>query len=176
MLSMKLKNTLKLALVCTLLSVFLVFTACSGGSNQPLKIDSPAPNFTLKDLNGKSVTLSSFIGKTVFLHFWDTTFASCIAEMPYFQELYTGWTSSGEVALLTINAEETGEVIKTFMQSQKYTFPVLLDTEYKVAGKYNVQYVPTSFLIDKQGKLRLNIIGPFKTKADIEKQLAGLIP
>jgi peroxiredoxin len=62
------------------------------------------------------------------------------------------------------------------MKNYNYTFPVLLDTDAKVAGKYNVIMIPTSILIDKDGKLKLNVVGPFKDKAALDKQLAVYLP
>ena len=78
------------------------------------------------------------------------------------------------VVLLTINIGEDPATVKNFIQTNKYTFPVLLDSQYEVAGKYNVQYIPTSFFIDKDGKIKTDMIGPFKNKAAIEKEMAEL--
>jgi peroxiredoxin len=176
MVSMKnMKSFLRLMPVIFLLAGILTLAACSAG-NTPVKMDSPAPDFTLKDLDGKSVSLNSFRGKVVFINFWDTTFDAALEQMPYLQELYSDWSKQGAVVLLTIDIEEDAPTVKTFMEKHKYTFPVLLDSKQEVAEKYSIQYIPTSLLIDKNGKLQLNIVGPFKDKDAIEKQVASFLP
>jgi peroxiredoxin len=173
---MKIKNKVYLfALVMILLAGLGSLAGCSGGIT-PLKMDTAVPDFTLKDLDGKTVTLSSFKGKTVFINFWDTTFDSAVNQMPYLQTLYNDWSKQGNVVLLTIDIEEDEPTIKTFMQRHSYTFPVLLDSKQEVAEKYSIQYIPTSLLIDKNGKLQLNIVGPFKDKEAIERQVASFLP
>lgn len=156
--------------------IFILLVSAAGCGSQELRINSPAPNFKLKDLNGQSTTLSSFKGKTVFLHFWDISFQPCIDEMPIFQKIHEEWSQSGGVVLVTIDASNSAESIKTFMQSHNYTFVVLLDSQYATAGKYNVQYVPASFLIDQAGVLKLNVAGLFKTEEALKKQLQGYLP
>jgi peroxiredoxin len=157
-----------------IISLLLITAGCAG--SQELGINSPAPAFNLKDLSGQSVALSGFKGKTVFLHFWDTTFQPCVDEMPIFQQIHEEWSKDGRVVLVTVNASNSVEVIKTFMQSHNYTFKVLLDSQYGTAEKYNVQYVPVNFLIDPAGNLKLNVGGSFKTKEALEKQLQGYLP
>jgi peroxiredoxin len=155
-------------------SLFLIVGGCSGG--QTAQINSPAPAFNLKDLNGQSVALNSFKGKTVILHFWDISFQPCIDQMPIFQQLHEEWSKDGRIVLVTIEPQNSAEVISTFMQSHNYTFKVLVDSQYKTAGKYNVQYVPANVLIDPSGVLKLSIAGSFKTKEALEKQIQGFLP
>jgi peroxiredoxin len=164
-----------IGLAIILLTVLVILTACSGGG-QPLKIDGPVPNFKLQDYTGKTVSLSDFKGKAVLLHYWETDFAACVDEMVHLQAIHEDWQKEGKAVLLTINAVESASTIQAFMESHNYTFPVLLDTDAAVARKYNVTMVPTSIFIDKDGKLKLNVVGPFKDKAAIEKQLAAYMP
>ena len=155
-------------------AICLTLVACSSDS-QPLKIDSPAPGFELSDLNGQRVSLKEFRGKTVFINFWATTCGPCVSEMPVLQE-FSSSLSGREVVFISINTGEDINVVKDFIQKNQYTFPVLLDSQYKVAGQYNVRYIPTSFFIDKDGLLKINLVGPFKDKTSIEKQLASFLP
>ena len=165
----------KILLTLLLINGVLALGACSTVNSQPLRIDAPAPDFKLKDLSGNTVSLSSFKGQSVFLNFWATTCASCVAEMPHFQSLYDDWSSKGVVMLL-INMGEDNATVQNFVQSNQYTFQVLLDSQLETAAKYSLQFTPTSFFIDQEGKIKLRIIGAFKDKAAIEKQLAGYIP
>jgi peroxiredoxin len=152
----------------------LTLVACSSGTSAQIVIDSPAPDFRLKNLEGQTVSLSSFLGKPVFLNFWATTCGPCIEEMPYLQQIQNDWASKGLV-FLSINIGEDTDRVKHFIQSYQYTFPVLLDSQYEVAGKYNVRYTPTSIFIDTEGKIKTDIIGAFKNKASVEKEIASLI-
>jgi peroxiredoxin len=169
------RNTLATLLAILLLAGITVLAGCSGRST-PLTIDGPAPNFTLKDLNGKSVSLSDYQGKAVFINFLDTSFEASSNQLPFFQELHQEWSKEGNIVLLTIAVTEDADTIKTFIQQNNYTFPVLLDSNFEVSEKYNVQYIPTSIFIDRTGKVQLRIVGPFKDKAAILGQIAGYIP
>jgi peroxiredoxin len=170
-------NTRKKAyLAVTGILIICLLIIAAGCGSQPLQINSQAPSFKLKDLNGQSTPLSSFKGKTVFLHFWDYTFKACVDEMPIFQQVHEEWSKDGKVVLVTVDAANSAELIKTFMQSHNYTFRVLLDSKGATAGKYELQYVPASFLIDPSGILKLSIAGTFKNKEALEKQLQGYLP
>jgi peroxiredoxin len=170
-------NNNKVLLILTgilIISLLWMGAGCSG--TQELSLNSPAPTFKLKDLDGQSVSLTSYKGKTVFLHFWDATFQSCIDEMPIFQQVHEEWSKDGRTALVTVDASNSAEVVKAFMQSHSYTFKVLLDNQSAAAEKYNLQYIPASFLIDSSGVLKLSIAGTFKTKEALLKQLQGYLP
>lgn len=152
----------------------LTLVACSSSSSS-LKMGDTAPDFKLPDLNGQSVSLGSFKGKTVLLNFWATTCNPCVNEMPYFQAMHEEMSANSNFVLLMIDVGEDAATVKKFIQGNKYTFTVLLDNQYEVAGKYNVQYTPTSVLIGKEGKVEFSIIGAFKDKAAIEKQISSYL-
>ena len=156
-----------------LVSMLLTMIGCS---NDELTIGKPAPVFKLNDLNGQATALNSFKGKTVFLHFWDMTYQPCVDEMPIFQQLHQEWSKDGHVVLLTVEATSSAESVKTFMKTHSYTFTVLTDEQFKTAEKYEVQYVPNSFLIGPEGILKVNIAGIFKNKEGLLKQLDGYLP
>jgi peroxiredoxin len=158
-----------------ILIIGLVPVACSGSGSQSLQIDSPAPDFNLTDLNGQSVSLSSLKGKYILLNFWSTTCGPCVEEMPYFQSLHNDWSAGAESVVITVSLGESSGTVKNFMQENNYNFPVLLDSQYSAAEKYAVQYTPTSFFINREGQLKLRLVGAFKNKAAIEKQVAGFM-
>jgi peroxiredoxin len=174
MVLIEMKKAIGIILVLVLTIGLLGLTACSG-SRDGLKIDQTAPDFKLNNLDGQSVSLNSFKGKAVFVNFWSSTSSSSVNEMPAFQELYKSWSARSDIVLLTIDIGEDKTTVKDFIQKNNYTFPVLLDTQYEVAGKYGIQYAPTSILIGKDGKVQLNTIGGFKDVAAIEKQLANFL-
>lgn len=168
------KSFLRIWSALMLIAGVAFLSACSGGSSQVLTIDSPAPDFKLKDLHGQTVSLGSFQGKTVLINFWSTTCPPCVDEMPNFQALFNDWASRKDVALLAIDVGEDPATVKDFIQTNNYTFPVLLDSQYDIAGKYNIKYTPTSLFISPEGKIKMSVIGAFKNKAAIEANLASL--
>ena len=170
----EMKKAIGIILVLVLTIGFLGLTSCSSSSNG-LKIDQTAPDFKLNNLEGQSVSLNSFKGKSVFVNFWSSTSSSSVYEMPAFQELYKNWSGRSDIVLLTIDIGEDKTTVKDFIQKNNYTFPVLLDSQYEVSGKYGIQYAPTSILIGKDGKVKLNTIGGFKDVSAIEKQLANFL-
>jgi peroxiredoxin len=153
----------------------LVAAACSGSSEgQALQIDSQAPEFTLMDLNGQEVNLADFRGKTLLINFWATTCGPCVTEMPVFQEFTN--SLDGNTAFVAIDIGEDPNLVKEFIRNNGYTFQVLLDSQGEVARKYNIRYTPTSIFLDSKGLMKINMIGPFKNKESINKQLAGILP
>ncbi|MCG0279029.1 MAG: TlpA family protein disulfide reductase [Thermanaeromonas sp.] len=120
-----------------------------------------APDFTLPDMQGRTVALSQLKGKPVFLNFWATWCPPCRAEMPEIQEFFEKYR--GEVEVLAVNlisSERSLEEVKKFLQTNGYTFPVVLDTEDVATKLYLVRAIPTSYLVDAQGVIRLKYTGP----------------
>ncbi|MBK5240979.1 TlpA disulfide reductase family protein [Clostridium sp.] len=113
---------------------------------------TPALDFKLKDLNGKEVSLSDFKGKKVFLNFWASWCPPCKAEMPDIEKLYNE-TKNSDLIILAVNLGENKSDVTSFINDNKYSFPVLLDSDQNVAAQYNIQYIPTSFFINAEGNI-----------------------
>lgn len=114
----------------------------------------PAPDFTLTDMEGNSVSLSNLKGKVVFLDFWATWCPPCRESLPHTQSLSQHEKAkSGELVVLAINAREEVEQVKQFMQEKGFSFRVLMDKDGAVLDKYKVQGIPTFVLIDREGKV-----------------------
>ena len=107
--------------------------------------------FALKDLAGKTWTLSSLRGKVVLVNFWATWCPPCRKEMPDLEALYEKFGEKGLV-ILGISDEEAGKV-EPFIKERKVTFPVLLDPGRKVNDMFIVEGIPKSFVYDRDGKL-----------------------
>ena len=169
---------LKVMLVIILLSVLtsgLVTAGCISTSTQGVEVGNLAPDFQLQDLNGQTVSISNLRGKPVLINFWATWCPPCRGEMPYLQEIYEEWASR-DLVILTINIGEGSPTVEAFMQSNNLSFTVLLDTKQDVAQKYNIQYIPTTFFIDKDGIIQDKVIGAFPNKAQIESRLSKIMP
>jgi peroxiredoxin len=109
------------------------------------------PEFTLRDLSGKSWTFAELRGKVVLVNFWATWCPPCRKEMPDLETLYGRFESKGLV-VLGISDEEAAKV-EPFIRERKVSFPVLLDPGRKVNEMFVVDGIPKSFVYDREGKL-----------------------
>ncbi len=150
--------------------LILSMAACASPSPSP-QIARKASPFTLKTMDGDSVSLDALKGRLILINFWSTTCPPCIEEMPYFEDLQQDWRNRDDFKLLMINTGESAAVISNFLKNHSYTFTVLLDEGFKVGQKYAIRYTPTTLVIDKNGMIKASIVGPFKNKAAIEKMV-----
>lgn len=122
------------------------------------KILEKAPDFKLKDLNGKEVSLSDYKGKNVLLNFWASWCPPCRAEMPDIEKLYQE-TKNTDTVILAVNLGEDRDTVKSFIDENKYNFDILLDSDQRTAAKYNISSIPSWFFIDKDGNIVTSHIG-----------------
>ena len=137
---------------------------------------SEAPDFTLMTLAGQPARLRELRGKLVLLNFWATWCAPCLHEMPSMERLYQTFKQA-DFVLLAVSMDRQGEeVARPFVENLKLTFPVLLDSTLEVSRQYGVRGLPTSYLIDPDGRLIGAVIGArdwYRTEA--KALLAGLL-
>ena len=119
-----------------------------------------APNFTLPGLDGKMVSLTDYKGKVVLLNIWATWCLPCVEEMPSMEKLHQELKDEG-FEILAVSIDESGaEAVLPFMKNHKLSFPALTDTEGAMKNLYQTTGVPESFIIDKDGIIVEEIIGP----------------
>lgn len=111
-----------------------------------------AADFTLKDLNGVNIRLSSFKGKMILLHFMTTWCTDCMASVPYLKRIYTQYHNKGLV-MININIQEKEEKVAAYSTKNSLPYPTVLDTEGTVARSYGVVGVPARVLIDRNGRI-----------------------
>jgi len=123
------------------------------------RIGNRPPNFTLQDLQGRTVELGSFSGKVIFINFWATWCAPCRAEMPAMERLYQDFKDKDFIMLAISEDLEGKPVVKPFVEEFKFTFPILLDPDLAINDRYEVRGIPTTFLIDKKGAITHKMLG-----------------
>jgi peroxiredoxin len=128
---------------------------------EPLTIGMAAPDFSLPDLEGKTVRLSDYRGKVVFVNFWATWCKPCKEEMPSMEILWDNFKSEDFVMLaISMDRVTTKKDIPPFIESMKLTFPILTDSWGQTDKRYKLMGVPETYIIDQNGVLREKVIGP----------------
>lgn len=119
-----------------------------------------ALDFSLKDQHANSHSLSKYKGKTVILIFWATWCPDCLEELPDIERLYKEYQleKNENIVILGINTpnreiETDVKGITAFMQKNNYTFPTLMDEDGKVFESYDIRTYPTTYFIDRNGKI-----------------------
>ena len=134
-----------------------------------------APEFTLQNLNGETVSLSDFRGKPVMLVFWEINCTACKFQIPYIQAIYDNY-SNDTIALLSINTGDKASSIQEYITSRGITYPVLLDQKHQVSQSYGIPGVPVTFLIDAEGIIKAYKIGAFRNQEELENGLRDTFP
>ncbi len=117
-----------------------------------------APDFTLKNLEGSEVSLKDFEGKVVFLNFWATWCGACRAEMPSMERLWQRFKEK-DFIILAVDIREPKNKVVSFMKEHNLTFPVLLDSKGEVKYRFGVRFLPTTYLLDSEGRAVGGAIG-----------------
>jgi len=125
-----------------------------------LETPEPAPDFTLKDMDEQAHSLSAYRGKVVMLNFWATWCPPCRREIPSMESIYQDVGKSGFV-VLAVNEFETPDHVFAYTGQLSVfpTFPILFDHDSKVSQAYGVKGLPTTVLIDKQGRIAYRAVG-----------------
>ncbi len=127
-------------------------------STELLRPGIPAPDFTLNDLEGNPVSLSDFRGRKVVLVFWASWCPDCRAEVPDLKQMYAQ-ADPAEVAFVSISYDREFEALRTFAREQELPGTQLFDPAGKkdseVGAAFGVKWIPSLYLIDPDGKVRL---------------------
>ncbi len=154
------KNSYRVVLTLIFLS-FLLSKAYSAPWDIDSLVGTFAPEFTLKDVKGRDVSLSDFRGKVVFLNFWATWCPPCKEEIPSLKKLQVTYRKKGLV-VIGIASDRSLKQIKNFLKKHALNYTVLIDSDIKITHKYKVFALPTSFLIDRRGRIVKKFIGAFQ--------------
>ena len=160
--------------ICALF-LLLAVTACNK-QEAPATEGAQAPDFTLNDLSGRPVQLSSLRGKVVLLNFWATWCPPCREEVPSLLRLNQSLQGKA-FQMLAVSVDEGGrEAVQAFFRKQGAALPALLDTEGKVSRLYGTTGVPETFVIDSRGVIVKKVLGPIDwSSAEVLSALDGMI-
>ena len=117
------------------------------------KIEGKAPDFTLKSVRGDNLKLSEFRGEVVIINFWATWCAACREQMPILNDLYLRYRKQGLV-VLGVNVEKKPGKAKNMISELRVVFPVLFDVTKSVSKLYDIEDMPSTILVDRDGNLR----------------------
>jgi peroxiredoxin len=140
--------------VYLVLSVMLTLMATAGGT--AAASGAAAPEFTLRDINGASVSLSDFKGKVVLLNFWATWCGPCKQEMPHLNNLDKEFGAQGfKVLSVSTDDARAASKVKPYIKARGYGFTVLLDKDTAVVSQFNPsKSLPYTVLIDRSGNIQ----------------------
>lgn len=136
----------------------LVRPARAPGLGSGLAVGSPAPDFTATTLDGKPVALRELSGRVVLLNFWGSWCPPCREEMPSFDEAYRRYRDRGLV-ILGVNLGESEVAVRAFLARIGVSFPVVIDRGGQLARLYDVVPLPTTYVIDPEGRIRARVAG-----------------
>lgn len=120
---------------------------------QAAAIGQSAPDFALPNISGKNIRLKELRGQVVLINFWASWCGPCRQEMPLLDDMYKKYSKLGFV-ILGINVEQDSSKAKTYLHDVPVTFPILYDTKNSLSKLYDVNAMPTTVIVDRNGNVR----------------------
>jgi cytochrome c biogenesis protein CcmG/thiol:disulfide interchange protein DsbE len=169
------------ALAASVLLAGLCLTGCNTSSEPKSKASvkpnsdrKAAPEFSLKDVDGRSVSLAEYKGKVVLLNFWATWCGPCKIEIPWFTEFEQKYKDRGFAVIGVAMDDDGWEAVKPYLGQAKINYRVVLGND-SVATLYGgVDSLPTSFVLDQDGKIASTHVG-LVSKSDYENEISHLL-
>lgn len=141
--------------------------------NVPIEVTYPAPEINLVDLEGNSVSLEEYLGKTVMVNNWATWCPPCKEEMPDLERYYQSHKDE-DFILIGIEAGDPAEEVASFIRSYEISFPIWLDARQEALRAFRNNGLPSSYIIDAAGTIRLVWNGPVTFK-QLEKYVTPIL-
>jgi thiol-disulfide isomerase/thioredoxin len=156
--------------------IFTALLLCLSTSVFAVSQGDMAPNFKLKNLaSGKAETLKEYRGKVVYLDFWASWCGPCRQSLPLLNDLRKELKHKG-FEVIAVNLDENVSDAKDFLKQFPVQYPILLDSKGTVPANYNLPGMPTSYLIDRKGRVQKVHIGFKETDMnDIRKSVTSLL-
>jgi peroxiredoxin len=136
-------------------SLFATLTATALLAGTPVEAAAPAaaPDFSLPARDGSAVRLSDLRGQVVMINFWATWCGPCRQEMPLLEQIHARYEPLG-FTLLGVNVEPDSAPAQAWLKGMPVSFPILFDRENAVSAQFGVEAMPSSVLIDREGRVR----------------------
>lgn len=145
---------------------------------QPIKNEPSypiAPDFTLKDLNDKNVSLSDYSGKLVFVNFWATWCPPCRAEVPAFISLYDKYKEQG-LEIIGISTDRDGKaVVQSFVEKSNVNYPIVMFDMNVISAYGGITGIPTTFIVNPEGNIVNKFVG-YPGEEAFEKEIQKWLP
>lgn len=125
---------------------------------QALKVGDKAPDFTLKAMSGKNLKLAEQRGQIIVLNFWASWCGPCRKEMPVLQKFYEKYQDLG-VSVWGVNVEQENQAGRDFLADLNLSFPILFDDSNTISADYQVEAMPTTVILDRNGVIRYTFKG-----------------
>lgn len=135
-------------------------TVTAEGADTAALLAKPAPEFTMETLDGEQVSLSQYRGQVVLVNFWATWCPPCVREMPSLVRMYERYEDQGFIILgVNTTYQDERAKVEQFVRDNGVRFPVLLETDPAIGAAYGSRLMPTSYLIDRNGKIVYTRVG-----------------
>ncbi len=161
-------------IVLLLMVSAVIYTIAFKDKVKVLSVGDSAPDFELVDLDGNTHRLSDYKGQGVFLNFWGTWCGPCKREMPHMEKMHTEFEDKG-VHILAVSVKDAKLKVESFRERYKLTFPIAIDQTDSVKGLYNISPLPTTFLINEDGKIE-KIITREMSEEEIRSHMESIQP
>lgn len=150
-------------------------TAVAEGAEDSILTAQQAPEFAMEAIGGETVSLADYQGEVVLINIWATWCPPCVREIPRLVRLHEQFQAQG-FAVLGVNTawQDERSDVERFVQSQGISYPVLFDVEGEVSQSYSGRLLPTSYLVDRDGKIVNTYVGEVD-EAQLEEHIAALI-
>jgi peroxiredoxin len=154
------QRTIVITLLVTAALLVTVIATTRPLNNSLTKVETApiAPNFVLQDSYGKQYSLADYRGKVVVINFWASWCPPCVSEMPSLQNA-ADKLAQHNISVLGIGVGENRDSVKRFLKSTPVSFPLLLDTSSEVMETWSAPSLPTTIIVNPQGRIALLALG-----------------
>lgn len=157
------------------LSLALFLPGCSADRSDRLKIGDRAPDFTIVDLQGNTISSAQWRGFPVILRFWDTECKYCRADSPIINSYFDTYHQRGLKVLYVATSNETVERVTGFIEDLDIGFPVAIDEDAAMAEDYQISLVPQTIFISPDQKIITAVLGGVGA-AELEELVGPYLP
>ncbi|MBZ5577250.1 MAG: TlpA family protein disulfide reductase [Acidobacteriia bacterium] len=171
--SLRISLLLAILLVGTLAITYSSSPGVSA-SVSPMKDRKVAPDFTAKDARGAELKLSDYRGRVVLVNFWATWCGPCRIEIPWFVAFEKAYRDRGFTVIGVSMDEEGWQAVKPYIAQQLVNYPVVIGTDALAQRYGDIRSLPTTFLIDREGKIAARHVG-LVSKSAYESEIGSLL-